>query len=74
VTRLRVRGIEDVLGSGDGDVLLGGRGNDVLRGSRGDDLLDGGAGRNRNDGGPGADTCRNPASGPGCEQSVTPGE
>lgn len=65
-TRIRLRRVENAVGSDGDDVLLGGpgpnvlqgrEGDDVLRGRGGADLLRGGPGRDRADGGPGRDRC-----------------
>lgn len=62
----RLTGVETILGSRFGDVLIGDGGNNHLAGAQGDDrlyglggddLLDGGAGTDLVDGGAGADYC-----------------
>ena len=51
-----IAGVENVVGSGYGDVLGGDDGGNRLDGGDGDDVLDGGAGADRLDGGAGVDT------------------
>ena len=59
--------VENVLGSGYGDMLVGDGGANQLSGSGGDDVLEGGAGADRLDGGLGADT----VSYSGSDEAVT---
>ena len=63
-TNLAVRGIENIIGSDEGDnirgsmaanMLMGGKGNDTIDGGTGNDTLDGGDGRDGVTGGMGAD-------------------
>ncbi len=69
-------GIEQVMGSANGDVLLGSAGDDELKGYRGNDQIDGRAGNDFIDGGPNTDICdQGPGTGTvvNCEGHQTAG-
>ena len=51
-----IRGIENIVGSGNDDVLRGDGGDNEIEGGAGDDILEGGAGDDVIDGGAGRDT------------------
>jgi hypothetical protein len=51
------RGIENINGSPQGDILVGNKRANEIRGLAGDDILDGGTGVDRLIGGTGTDTC-----------------